>query len=87
MDSLVTFGTLFEYNNKQYIFLARTEEVIYAGQILDEEKTKWLQQLCDDRVKKNRDVSRPLYCFVILSTEEMKDRAAFLGGQATMILT
>jgi hypothetical protein len=71
------FGDLFEYNGKEYIFLAETEEILYAARILNPEQSKLLNNRYEVVVKKNSPVEHnSAYSFVILQTKELKERAA-----------
>lgn len=75
------FGDLFEYNNKTFIFLAKTESVLYAAEILNFDLSRRIDSLCQAAIAKNKQISRNiLYCYVKLQTEELEERLAFLGG-------
>lgn len=77
MDSL-TFGDVFRYNEKEYIFLAKTEDRIYTAQILTLVDTEKVNKLFNQREASNRPTISTLYCFVTLQTADFKDRAAHL---------
>lgn len=77
MDSL-TFGDVFRYNEKEYIFLAKTEDRIYTAQILIPADTEKVNKLFNLREASNRPTISTLYCYVILQTADFKDRAAHL---------
>ncbi len=83
MQSLV-YGDIFEFSQKEYIFLAKTSEIIYAAQILNKENSVRLDSLLQRRITQNTDEklieSNTLYCFVMLTTEEFNKRCAFLGN-------
>ncbi len=82
MADSIKFGDVFRYREKDYVFLAKTAEVLYAAQILDEERTKVIKDLDNLRASKpdaQKYRSNPLYCYVVLSTEEFKDRMAHFG--------
>lgn len=78
-DGLLEFGNIFEYNGSEYIFLAGQPDVIYAAKILNTGETKQLERLRLRSAGANRKLEKPIYCFVILTTKEVKDRAAFWG--------
>lgn len=84
MDSL-TFGDTFRYNEKEYIFLAKTEDKIYAAQILTSVDTEKVDKLFKIREATNKPTNLTIYCYVILQTADFKDRAAHLHntGNAT----
>lgn len=77
MNSL-TFGDIFQYNQKEYIFLAKTEDRIYTAQILSPTETSKIDRLFRLRQSQNRPTNLTLYCYVILQTNEFKNRAAHL---------
>lgn len=78
-DSLC-FGDIFKYNNQEYIFLASTLDVIYVAKILSTENSKKLNNYCTSQVQKNcPNTDTWLLCFIMLTTEELKDRAAQFG--------
>lgn len=83
MKSLL-YGDIFEFCQKEYIFLAKTSEIIYAAEILNQENSKRLNGFLNHVIAKNADEklinSKPLYCFVMLTTEEFFQRCAFLGN-------
>lgn len=80
---IIQFGDVFKYREKEYVFLAKTDEVLYAAQILSKEYTDKLNSLYERKCKHPRHAERiknhVLYCFVILSTDNFRDRAAHLG--------
>jgi len=80
MTSLI-FGDLFEYNDKTYIFLAKTENIIYVAEVLGLRLSKKIDEECQRAIARNRRIDeKVLYCYVKLQTEEFKERLAFLGG-------
>ena len=80
---LIKFGDVFKYRDKDYVYLAKTDEVLYVAQILSQEHTKQLNHQSEKISKQPHRAQfmekQPLYCFVILRTEDFRDRAAFLG--------
>jgi hypothetical protein len=78
-DGLLEFGNIFEYNGSEYIFLAGQPDVNYAAKILNTKVTKQLEHLRLRSASANRKLEKPVYCFVVLTTAEVKDRAAFWG--------
>lgn len=83
MESLV-YGDVFEFSQKEYIFLAKSPEIIYAAEILNQENSGRLNSLLQRRIAQNTDgkliESNTLYCFVMLTTEEFTKRCAFLAN-------
>lgn len=84
MDSL-TFGDIFRYNEREYIFLAKTEERIYTAQILTPEDTKRVDRLFKLREASNRPTNLTIYCYVILQTADFKNRAAHLHNTGNVV--
>jgi len=82
MFTSVKFGDVFEFNEKYYIFLAKTEDTIYVAQILSPIDSDKVRKLCEAKLKQTKNSillkSNPLYCYVVLRTEEFKERLAHL---------
>ena|SRR3990167_106700 len=75
MDNL-TFGDVFRFKEKEYIFLASTQEIIYAAFILNSVQSKQVITQFDRQRNAEKMKSNPAYCFIQLRTEEFKDRIA-----------
>lgn len=80
---MFTFGDIFKYREKDFVYLAQTSDILYAARILPQEVSKDLNR----EEKKIKDASRVktmltnnLYFFVTLTTDEFKDRIAHLGN-------
>ena len=86
MDSL-TFGDVFRYNEKEYIFLAKTEDRIYAAQILTPIDTEKVDKLFKQREATYRPTNLTIYCYVILQTADFKNRAAHLYDAGNRLFT
>lgn len=86
MESL-TFGDLFRYNEKEYIFLAKIEERIYAAQILTPIETEKVDSLFKIREATNKPTNLTIYCYVILQTADFKNRAAHLYDTGNRVFT
>lgn len=80
-ETLVKFGDVFRYRETEYVFLAQTDEVVYAAKILDDEMTGKLQVMSDrlERAPTSARRKNPAYSFVILQTDDFKGRAAHFG--------
>lgn len=77
----IKFGTAFRYREKDFVFLAKTENIVYAAQILDEELTHEVKKMYERVEKRRRDAHQELlYCFVELRTEEFAERAAHFAN-------
>lgn len=80
MTSL-TFGDVFEYNEKEWIYLAETEDILYAARILNVEKSRALNNAFNNALRKNSPaIEGPIYSFVILQTKELRERAAHFAN-------
>ena|SRR5258708_16750359 len=80
------FGTVFQYFDKEYIFLVETPDIIYAARILTPPETKRVDGQYATLVARNApNIERmPVYSYVILETKELKERAAhFLKTDGT----
>lgn len=76
-NNALSFGDIFEYDNKDYIFLAANSDINYVAKILSVEDSKRLNCFCNSQISKNISKTDTwLYCFIVLTTEEIKDRAA-----------
>lgn len=77
----LVFGDIFVYEGKEYIFLVSTSDQIYTAKVLDLELSKEINNQFTIASRKNREVvlRNLLYCFVILSTDELKNRMASLS--------
>lgn len=86
MSIIATFGNIFNFNEKDYVFLAKTEDVIYAAEIFDNEKSilckKALGKITKNSQQSYKLRQQPLYCFIVLRTEEFKERVAHYGQSA-----
>lgn len=80
MGESILFGDVFKYNEKDYIFLVRTDLVTYAAEILDTETSQKLIKLWESRLYSGKEniLKISLYSFVKLDTSEFKDRCAHL---------
>ncbi len=76
---LYVFGDVFSYNEKDYIFLAIADDILYAALILTKTETDRVTRLYDKKLAANKVKSHPVFCFVMLETQEFKDRCASLG--------
>lgn len=74
------FGDSFQYEDKEYIFLAETEDILYAVRILNKEQTTVLTKGTDAAIRRNSLMLDSLiYSFVILQIRELKERAAYFA--------
>jgi len=79
MITPLVFGDLFTYESREYIYLAKTEEIVYAAQILPVTDTNRVNKFYESKVIKGKEdkiAKHPLFCFVMLKTSKFKDRCA-----------
>lgn len=78
----ISFGDVFEYSGKEYIFLATTGDIFYIALILNSQDSKTVIRLFNMNLAKNQDykLDSVLYCFVTLTTKEFKDRCVNFGN-------
>lgn len=75
------FGDIFQYDDKEYIFLVETEDILYAARILNREQTTMLTKGTEAAIRRNSLVLDNLtYSFVILQTQELRERAAYFAS-------
>jgi len=83
MSLIVTFGNVFTYEEKDYVFLAKIDDIIYAAEILNCEKSVQYKKIVDRSIKNSTQSYKlrqnALYCFVELKTKEFDKRVAFYG--------
>jgi len=76
------FGEVIKYDSNEFVYLAQTTEVIHLGKIPNEELSKWaidLKRKTFTQGSKNMKQKQEAaaWCFVELTTEELKNRAAY----------
>lgn len=79
MAIMIKFGDVFRHNEKEYVFLAQVDDIIYAAEILSHEFTQKVKMMYERKVQNNsieKVKNNVLYCFVILDTETFKGRMA-----------
>ncbi len=83
MIGTVKFGDVFRYKEDDYVYLAQTDEMLYAAKILNNFETKAVNDLYEKRARDPRNSNRienhRLFCFVVLRTEDFRGRIASLG--------
>jgi hypothetical protein len=73
------FGDVFRYDGIEYVFLAKIDGLVYAAEILNEVKGRSILTL-EARLGEKKKSGEILFCYVILQTEEFKNRMAHLHG-------
>jgi hypothetical protein len=74
MNGVLNFGEVFRFQGQEYVWTFETSELIYTFRILSQEHTTAFQRLSEQKAKQGMD--GPLYAFALLTTEEVKGRAA-----------
>lgn len=79
MAEIIKFGDVFKYKEKEFVYLAKTDEILYVAEILNKEITSKINARYEN-IERNGKFAKykdhPLYCFVMLTTKELKDRMA-----------
>lgn len=79
-SSVLKFGDIFNYHEKDYVFLVKTEDSIYAAQILPLDLSRQIQQKHNKVLRDTRKAMiakhNILYCYVVLKTDNFKERIA-----------
>jgi hypothetical protein len=79
------FGSIFRHNEKEYVYLVHTEEILYSALIVDIQGSEALKKRVEYIIKNkgtplvNRLLDYKIYCFVELRTEEVKNRLALFA--------
>ena len=80
MPITIKFGDIFNYREKDYVFLVKTDDLIYAAQILDLDLSTQIQRKHSQVLRNGKEAIEArhnvLYCYVVLKTEEFKKRIA-----------
>ncbi len=79
MDNFCSFGDIFRFNENDYVYFFGTAEVTFAAKILDDKLTAYLSSQEEWAAKCGKAENNITYCFVILSTEGFKNKAAHFG--------
>jgi hypothetical protein len=81
-NNYAQFGSIFKYNEKDYVYLVHTEEILYSAFIPNIQQSKLILKRVEDIVRSNgtpsvnRLLDNKIYCFVELRTEEVRSRLA-----------
>lgn len=80
-SGLLVFGDVFIYRDEEYIFLASTSDQIYAAKVLNIRLSSEIYESYKSMIRKNKEIKlrNLLYCFVVLTTQILKDRLAHLA--------
>jgi hypothetical protein len=79
--TIINFGDIFRYRETEYVFLAQTEDTVFAAKIIDGYMAGKIQHLSDNREAiGSRQKRNPLYSFVILSTKDFEGQAAHFAN-------
>lgn len=79
---MLKFGDIFKCREKDYVYLAHTEEILFSALILDRQMSEIVKQRFENlcKQKSSPEISKlydsRAYCFVQLTTEDVKDRLA-----------
>lgn len=89
MIQTVKFGDIFVLDGREYIFLAKIDDIVYAVEILNKDYSREVMRLASkDARRGDRSVDKLVFCFVELSTERFNERVAHMAkagrGEATI---
>jgi len=78
---MITFGEVIKFKEAEYVYLAGTEEIFYLAKILSPKDGEAVNNLYLKRIGHGagnnfKIADSPVYCFVTLTTEMVKDRLA-----------
>lgn len=77
---MIKFGDVFRYREELYVFLAKTDDVVFAAQIIDEDKVASINShMAKISSHDSRRFENILYCFVTLETDMFKGQGAHLN--------
>jgi hypothetical protein len=78
--TMISFGDVFRYRGEVYVYLATFDGVVHTAKILSKEDSNLILSAHDKKALVGRPEKRGnvLYCYVVLSTSEFKDRLAHL---------
>lgn len=90
---MMQFGDIFRYRERLYVFLAPTEDSIYAGKILTPEESVILKQHCDSvlcsslsPMEKATRRDSIIFFYVELKTPDYKDQAVHFKESAKPLI-
>ena len=82
---MLKFGSTFKHREKDYVYLAHTDEILYSALILDIQMSEMVKSMWENlcKHKGTPEISelskRKTYCFVELRTEDVKNRVAYFA--------
>lgn len=82
MDGILFFGSIFRYNEHEYVYLGSSGEITYAAKIIDKRTTDILldrQEKLSSRARNSSVEDMPVFAFVVLKTPGFENRAAHFG--------
>lgn len=78
MRDALSFGDVFLYEERHYVFFLESDGIFYCGRILDEEQAKLVLALYN-RPSERISHEHIAFCFVQLSTEPFDGKIAHLA--------
>lgn len=78
---MLKYGDIFNWQGKDYIYLAASNTTLYAAKILDQSQSEQLTKMYQSRVagNKNLKLQSTIYLYVALTTDDYKQRLAHLN--------
>lgn len=79
--NIIKLGDIFRHREKEYIFLAQTEDTIFSAKIIDSQMASRIQDLSDKRESTQSKLKKhALYSIVMLKTKDFEGKAVHLYG-------
>ena len=83
---MIKLGDVFRYKEREYVYLIEYNDIIFAARILDENESEQLNTVYEKKKIRGKTTkgleNEPIFCFVMLNTEEFKGRVAHLAIDA-----
>jgi len=80
---MIKLGDVFRHKEREYVYLIEYNDIIFAARILSQEESQQLKNLYEKKKIRGETTrgleDEPIFCFVMLNTEEFKERIAHLA--------
>ena len=83
---MIKLGDVFRHKEREYVYLIEYNDIIFAARILDQDESERLNTVYEKKKIRGETIKgledEPIFCFVMLNTEEFKGRIAHLAINA-----
>ena len=83
---MIKLGDVFRHKEREYVYLIEYNDIIFAARILDQDESEQLNTIYEKKKLRGETTkgleNEPIFCFVMLNTEEFKGRVAHLAMDA-----